>query len=227
MSDIRYHNTGMTATVNQADVAEVKRLLGEFSDKYKAVLTTSINKTLTTARTQATARIGNELNLKAARIKQDFTLQKANYSKLSGALIAKGAPVGLVQFGANQTQKGVSVKVLRSSPRTLIRHAFIAKGRGRSISTVDGTVKEHVFWRDTPRGSLPAPRRFPTGKMAPRGPWGHMADKYRLSLERLTGPRIEDIFANPKVLHPVTIQAQHVYLQNVDAKIKEIIYRYG
>jgi hypothetical protein len=34
-------------------------------------------------------------------------------------------------------------------------------------------------------------------------------------------------FGKPDVFEPVSIQAQHVYLQNVDAKIKEIIYRYA
>lgn len=209
----------MTAVqINQADVAKVQALLGDLKDKYKSVMTTSINKTLTTARTQATARIGNELNLKASRIKEDFTLKKANYSDMSGSLKATGEPVGLINFGANQTQKGVSVKVLKSSSRTVIKHAFIARGRG--------STKEHVFWREKDRSSLPAPRRFLTGKIAPKGPWGSMPDKYRLSLERLTGPRIEDIFAKSEVLDPVTIQAQHVYLLNVENKIDEILRRH-
>jgi hypothetical protein len=53
-----------------------------------------------------------------------------------------------------------------------------------------------------------------------------MDEEYRLHLERLTGPRIEDIFATPKVLDPVTIQAQHVYLLNVENKIDEILRRH-
>jgi hypothetical protein len=194
-------------------VAEVKSLLGEFADKYKAVLTTSINKTLGTAKTQATARIGNEINLKAARIKEDFTLQKANYSKLSGALIAQGEPVGLIQFGANQTLKGVSVKVLRSSTRSVIKHAYIA-ARG---------TKSHVYWRAE---RVQGTGKWPEGKKA-NVDWRRVAEKYKTPVHRLTGPRIEDIFAKPQVFEPVSIQAQHVYLQNVDAKIKEIIYRYA
>lgn len=225
MSDIRYHNTKMTAQVNQKDIQEVKALLGDLKDKYKNVMATSINKTLTTARTQATARIANELNLKSKRIKQDFTIRKASYSNLSGALIAKGKPVGLIQFGARQTAKGVTVKVKRSEGRSLLKHAFIAKGKGKSISKADGSVKEHVFWREKERKTMPAPKRFPRGKISKKG-WKWIPDEYRLSLERRTGPRIEDIFANPKVLHPVTIQAQHVYLLNVENKIDEILRRH-
>lgn len=205
----------MKTEINTADVASVQAALGDLKDKYKSVLTTSINKTLTTARTQATARIGNELNLKAARIKEDFTLQKANFSKLSGALVAKGEPVGLIQFGANQTLKGVSVKVLRSSPRTLLKHAFIANGKN--------SAKQHVFWRQNrPAGT----GRWPVGQKA-RAPWSKIPKDYRNPLERLTGPRIEDIFGQAKVFDPVSIQAQTVYLKNVDAKITEIIRRHG
>lgn len=208
-----------SVTINQADVAKVQALLGDLKNKYKSVMTTSINKTLTTARTQATARIGNEINLKAARIKEDFTLKKANYSDMSGSLKATGKPVGLGQFSPRQTQKGVSVKVKKSEPRGVLLHAFLAHGD----SPAD---HKHVFWRAKPRNTMPAPRRFPRGKIAPRGPWEQMPDKYSLKLERLTGPRIEDIYASQKVLDPVLIQGQHVYLLNVENKIDEILRRH-
>jgi hypothetical protein len=204
-----------SVTINQADIAKVQALLGDLKDKYKSVMTTSINKTLTTARTQATARIGNELNLKASRIKEDFTIQKANFGNISGALVAKGAPVGLINFSASQTMKGVSVKVLRSSSRTVIKHAYIGSKKGQT--------KQHVYWR---KNRMPGTGRWPVGKKA-RAAWDTVAPVYRRPVERLTGPRIEDIFANPKVFDPVSIQAQHVYLQNVDAKIDDILRRHS
>jgi len=202
--------------IDQVAVNDVKKMLGEFSGKYKSVMVTSINKTLKTAQTQAVARIGNELNLKAARIKKDFTTQKANFSKISGAVVAKGKPVGLVQFGANQTLKGVSVKVLRSGSRELLKHAYIA-ARG---------TKEHVYWRSTQRHKHPPAKKFSVGKKA-RAKWAAIPIDMRRPVERLTGPRVEDIFAKDRVFDPVSIQAQHVYLQNVEAKVQEIIRRYG
>lgn len=205
----------MTAVkLNQADVAKVKALLGDLKDKYKTVIVRSINKSLQTAQTQATARIGNEINLKAARIKKDFTLKKANYSDMSGSLKMTGKPVGLVQFGARQTQKGVSVKVLKSESRSVLKHAFITTGKG--------SKKEHVFWRQKERKTMPKPKRFPMGKISKKG-WKHIPKPYKLPLERLTGPRIEDIFAQPKVLDPVTIQAQHLYFKNVAAEVDNIL----
>jgi len=237
MSNVSHHNRRTTVTVNQADVAKVKALLGDLKDKYKNVMATSINKTLTTAKTQAAARINNELNLKSSRIKDDFRINKASHNNLSGALISSGKPVGLIQFGARQTAKGVTVKVKRSSSRSLLRHAFIAKGKGDSISKKDETVKKHVFWRGGNRKALPAPKRFPMGRIAPKAPWNRMPEKdnkyravgpgHRLRIERKTGPRIEDIFAKPKVLNPIAIQAQHVYLLNIEKKIDEIIRRHN
>lgn len=202
--------------ISQADVADVKNLLGEFADKYKAVLTTSINKTLTTAKTQAAARVGNKVNLKAARIKEDFLVDKANYSKLSGGLYAFDAEtsrIGLIQYGARQTLKGVTVQILRSKPRFLIPHAFIAR-RG---------VKEHVFWR---KNRTPDTNRWPSGKKV-NVRWDAIPKDIRRPLSLRRGPSVAYWFGKPDVFEPVSIQAQHVYLQNVDAKIKEIIYRYA
>jgi len=203
----------MSVELKQTDVAAVKSLLGDLKGKYKTVMTTSINKALTTARTQATARIGNELNLKAARIKQDFSIKKANFGDISGSLKATGEPVGLVQFGAKSVNKGVSVKVLRASSRSLVKHAYIAS-RGS---------KEHVYWR---KNRVAGTGKWPVGQKT-RAPWKLIPARYRVPVERLTGPRIEDIFASSRVLDPVSIQAQHVYLQNVDAKITDILRRHS
>lgn len=207
----------MEVQINQADMNHVKSMVADIKNGYKKVLVTSINKTLTTAKVQATARIGNELNLKAARIKQDFTIQKANYSKISGALLATGEPVGLVNFAARQVQKGVSVKVLKSSSRMILKHAYIASGKK--------STGQHVFWR-AGRAKMPAPKKFKTGKKS-MAAWPRFGDKYRAPAERLTGPRIEDIFAQPKVLDPVSIQANHIYALNVEKKIEEVLRRHN
>ena len=201
--------------IDQVAVGEVKRLMGEFADKYKAVLVTSINKTLVTAKTQAAARVGNKVNLKAARIKEDLIDDKANYAKLYGGLYAKDADenrIGLIQYGARQTMKGVTVQILRAKPPFLIPHAFIA-ARG---------VKEHVFWR---KKRTPDTNRWPTGKKI-NVRWDAIGKEYRRPLSLRRGPSVAYWFGKPDVFEPVSIQAQHVYVINVDNKIKEIIRRY-
>jgi len=210
----------MEIEISKTQLNDVKALMADIKNGEKKVFVTSINKTLTTGRTQATARIGNELNLKASRIKEDFTIQKANYQKIQGALVATGAPVGLINFGASETTKGVSVKVKRSSPRKLLKHAFIAKGGGKT------NQKEHLFWRARQRNTLPPPKIFQAGKKS-SAPWPKFGDKYRLQIHRMTGPRIEDIFANPRVFDPVLIQMNFLYLKNMEIKIDEILRRHN
>lgn len=208
----------MKIEIDQVSIKSVQDSLGELAKSYKPVMVTSINKTLGTAKTQAAARIGAELNLTATRIKQDITIEKANYSKISGAVIAKGEPVGLAEFSPVDGPTGITVKVLRSSPKTLLKHAFLAPGK--SSSNANGQ-KLHVFWRQDRSKTT---GKVPTGEKS-HLPWKMFGDKYRIPLERLTGPRIEDIFGHSRIFDPVNIQAQHVYLLNVEAKIAEIIRR--
>ena len=217
-----------SVTVNQADVAAVRNMLGDLADKYEPVMVRAINATLKTANTQAAARVGNKANLKAARIKQDFKVKKAYAGNITGSLSALDVwknRIGLMQYGANQTLKGVTVKIKKDNGRFLIPHAFIAKGRGASISKVDGSVKKHVWWRSGDRSKLPAPKRFPLGKITKRG-WKHMPEDYRFPISRRVGPSVAYWFSSPDVFDPVSIQAQHVYLQNVDAKIEDILRRH-
>jgi hypothetical protein len=203
----------MKIDIDTSQLNYIKDMVEGIKNGYQKVVVGAINQTLTTAKVQAKARIGNELNLTAARIDEDLSIQKASYTKLYGALIAKGEPVGLINFGANQTMKGVSVKVLKASTTTLLKHAFIAHGKN--------SEKEHVFWR----AKRQAGTKFPVGKKT-NVPWPMFSDKYRMPLERLTGPRIEDIFAQPKVLDPVTIQANHLLLQNAEKNLDAVLQGY-
>lgn len=209
----------MEVEVSESMLNEVKAVMSDIKNGYKNVLVTSINKTLTTTKVQSAARIGNEINLKAARIKQNLTVQKANYAKISGALVSKGEPIGLINFGARSVLKGVTVQVLRAEPRGLLKHAYIATGRG--------SIKQHVFWRKD-RDKMPAAKKFPVGKKS-KAPWPKFGDKYQMpfGIERLTGPRIEDIFAKEKVLDPVMTQANHLFLSNVDSKITDVLRRHA
>lgn len=213
----------MSYQINQASVDNVRAMLGELADMYKSVMTTSINKTLSTVQTQATARIGNELNLTAARIKQDMTITKANYGNISGKLSCTGEPIGLMQYGAKQTTKGVSVKVKRSGARALLKHAFIADANGYT----------HVWWREGQDQQDP-PKIHMQGKIS-KAAWPRFgiryhprfSDEYRIPLERLNGPRIEDILDDDDILTPVIIQGNYLFLQNVGKQTDEILRRFG
>jgi len=208
----------MRVDIDTSSLADVQNIMSEIRSGYPRVVSGAINDTLSTVKTQAVARIGNELNLKAARIKEDFTVQKASFTSLNGALIAKGAPVGLVNFDANQIDTGVTVKVLKGGSRKLLRHAYIGTGRRQSGN--------HVFWRGKDRATMPTPKRFAIGKKH-RAPWPKFGPQFTKPVERLSGPRIEDFLAKPSIFDPVSIQANYVFAQNVEKMIDEVLRRFG
>jgi hypothetical protein len=106
-------------------------------------------------RTAAQARTGggrmlraSGYNIKASAIKRSFTIERATPSRLAVTLRATGRPITLINYGAQQTKKGVTVRV--KNGRKTRRHAFIATmpnghkgvferiGKGHKKVTKDG-----------------------------------------------------------------------------------------
>lgn len=183
--------------INRSDVAAIESLLSDIKNGATKAMVTAINATVKTTKVQVKKRLGQKLNLKAKRINQDLSVEKANYSKISGAVRAIGEPVGLASFGATQkrTWPGTKVKVYKSSPREIISHAFIATSRSA----------KNVFWRTKEGGSR-----------VPRTP-----------IERLTGPRIEDVLAKPEIIDPLKRDASDLLVTNLGKKVDDILRRHN
>lgn len=210
----------MQITVNSFDLLRVERVVSDIRNGYEKVVSTAINKTAKTTKVQSKARIGNELNLSAKRIDKNITIKKASYAKLSGAVVSKGKPVGLIQFSPIQKNTGISVKVLRSGTRKIVKHAFIAKGKGTSTT-------EHMYMRKYNWDGGAPGRRFARGRRHPNVGWGKMPEKFSYKIMRLTGPRIEDIFAKQKVIEPITIQANKLLADTANKEIGKVIERHA
>ena len=192
----------MRIELDKGDLLKVKTMLAGVANGAPRVITRAINKTLTNVQTKAAAEIGLDLNLPAKRIKQDFALDKANYSKLSGRFVSKGGPVGLASFtGTRQVKAGVSVKVHKSKPRTTLKHAFIATAKNAT----------NVFWR-----AYEGPRK----KLRPGFSYGALPKIYRMPVHRLTGPRVEDELAKPKVIDAVMAHADERFEYNLDHELE-------
>ena len=67
--------------VSASDIRSVKLALSGIKNGAPRALTAGINKSIKTTQVQAVKLIGAELNLKAARIKSDFTQKKATITK--------------------------------------------------------------------------------------------------------------------------------------------------
>lgn len=196
----------MPVTVDRNQLLAAQLMLTGVRNGLPKVQARAVNKALAKSLTASSKEIGATVNLKAARIKKDFTQVKANYSDPGGKLICKGDPVGLINYAARQVKDGVSVQVLKSKPRTILKHAYIATYRGT----------QHVFWRayDGPRAPF-----------NPKMKYGALPMKYKKPVERLTGPRIPDIFDRNEVMTIVLDVAADSYQQNFEHELERELER--
>lgn len=105
----------------------------------KPALQRAINHTGDKARTQVTRALVKQTGLKYGRVRQAMRTVRAGVLGLTYRIIAKGGYVSLKEFGARQTQKGVSAAPWgkrRVFPHTFIvpslgGHVFERKGRAR------------------------------------------------------------------------------------------------
>lgn len=207
----------MKIEISKTDLARVDSLLADIKNGSTKALVTAINATLTNVQTKAAQNVGADLALTAKRIKEDFSLAKANYTNVSGAFISKGEPIGLMQYAAKPTKKGVSFKVKRAGSRTTVAHAFIAPGKGGK--------GQHVWWRGkiwkrpvNPKmkyGALPRKYRFPES-----------SNKNERGIQRRTGPRIEDILGETTSWNWLNEYAGIRIAFNLATKVEDILRRH-
>ena len=170
--------------LDKAALAEVKVALAGVKNGASRVLSRAINKTLDGVRTDSVKEISKDITPKASVIRGTFTVKKTSVSNLEGRTSSKGKPLGLIHYLANQTKKGVSVKVKRAGKRSVIPGAFIVKAKGAT----------NVFWREY---------RGPKKKPVPGFPYGVLPQPYRFKIHRLTGPRVPDIMDKPEVMKEI------------------------
>lgn len=178
-------------------VNNVRLMMGEISNGAPKVIMRAINKTLPGVQNDATREIAKDLNLTQTRIRKDFRINKATLYGWSegGSVVATGRPVNLASFiGSRTTTRGLSIKVKKSKARSVLKHAFI--WHRKTKAGADAATAMEREWHD-----------FHT-KASPRLPWKKFGSKYRVPVEILTGPRIEDEYAKPNVLSEVETKAR-------------------
>ena len=193
----------MEIQIDESQLRDVQTMMTGIKDGYPKVLTRAVNKTLTGVRTDATGEISKELNLTKTRIRKDFKITKMTWTKLKAKIDSTGKPLGLADFtGTKPRAKGVSVKVKKTGTRSIIAHAFMTKGRGG--------VKDIV-----------GRRKYKGDRVKKRIGFAYAALplKYRYDVEWLTGPRIQDIFDEPKVMKPVMKMADDRLAVNLQREL--------
>jgi hypothetical protein len=149
------------------------------------VIQQSVNRTLTGVRTDATNEVANVITPTKTAIRKTMTVKKMTQADGTAYVRCMGAPLNLIEFRARQTQKGVTVQVLKTSPRTLLKHAFIATMK---------SGKKLVIWRQ-----YEGPRR-PWDKHVP---YGKLPKKYRLPVEGLTSLAIPDVMGHEPTMNKI------------------------
>lgn len=124
----------------QDNFVDVQRQLDALQkDIREQVLVRSINTTLAQGQTRMAKEISSEFNIGSREVKARMQVLKANYRaglfRVEGTLQVtnkRGRSLNLINFGAKQTKDGVSVKILRTGGRKVVRGAFIAN-QGRTV----------------------------------------------------------------------------------------------
>ena len=151
-------------------------LLAAAEDMRNLATVRALNKTVDSVVVAAARAVRDAgYNLKIAAIKKTIKKRYANQGNLRASVVASGRPIPLLQYGARQTGKGVTVNVLKG--RRLIAGAFIA---------TMPSGHQGVYVRD-PGGRHVKVNR--TGK----------ASWHQLPIRELFGPSVPDGLANKAV----------------------------
>ncbi len=188
----------MRIEVNQAQIDETKALLGDVKDGAATVLARSMNRANKGIATDSAKEIAKELNLKQATIKKNYALNNATVAKLSANFRSTGRPIPLIEYGACQVKNGVSVQVKKSKGRKVIPMAFIAKMKSGHLGVF--TRKKEYLGTGRPTGTPKSGYLY-----TQPGTWSR---RYRLPVEEMYGPRVEDVFSNDDVMGKVIAGAE-------------------
>jgi len=167
--------TSLNLEMDKSDIAKVKFMLGALSKAGDRVIQQSVNKTLTGVRTDATNEVSKVITPTKTSIRKTMTVYKMIARDGNAFVKCTGGPLNLINFKARQTQKGVTVQVLKSGGRKLIPHAYIATMKNGN---------KLVMWRKYDGPRVKWRKNFPYSKLP---------KKYRLPVKALTSMAIPDV----------------------------------
>ncbi len=198
--------------IEQSDVREVKRALSGIRKGTDKALKNAVNRTLTKTKKFMADETTTVLNVKKSRVRKSLQTRRASPTTLSGSVRSTGKPLNLIEFGAREKKSGVSVKIWRNQGRETIKHAF--------IFTADHG-KRLVAWRKDTKGHVGSAKK--KDWMA----YGALPKKYRLPIEALTGPRIQDIMDRRDVITKIEDKAGIQIKKELDHQVEQLLRKYG
>lgn len=189
------------AVINKADLANLNSALLKFKQGGEKVIRFSTNDALKGVRTDAVDEIKQKVTCKVTKIRETFKITTMKINNLNAHVESKGKPVPLIHWGAKWLVKGVTVNLIKGSPRDLIKHAFFATMK---------SGHKGVFWRQE-RGRDVRPKILIAGKRVkiPSPPERAIdaGATFQLPIRELFGPRIPDIFDDDEIMDVVLTKA--------------------
>lgn len=121
---------GIDIQVDKRQMKRVSRQLAGAPRALPKILARAVNRTAIGSRAEMVKQIRGDADLKAGRIRKGIKLRRARYSTLTATLSLDPVRIGLVNFAARQTKKGVSYKVRKGEGRNKIEGAWIMTANG-------------------------------------------------------------------------------------------------
>lgn len=165
-------------------LAELERDYRRASRKTARAEASAVRRTGTTIRARQSRKIRERVNLKAAVVKKSIQIvakPTAANPRVTFEVREKG--ISLIEYGARQTRRGVTVKVLKTSGRKLVH----ARGEGGTPFIAAGLgANRQVFAR--------------TGAPKRRMKSGRYAGQLREPIAKLWGPSVYSQYTRKEVL---------------------------
>lgn len=165
--------------LDEAQLADIRRELGDCEGQMPAVLARAVNKVGVAARTKIIRAVTGEVNLKASDVRQkNVSLSKASYRDPTARIHISGRRVPLKSWGARQIGRGVSYAITRGGRKTVL-HAFGATMKSGHLG---------IFIRS---GQPKVGQRLRRGRGPGRGMTGLV--RPRLPIRELFGPSVPEV----------------------------------
>lgn len=150
---------------------QVQRKLNQLSDDIATrVSVSAVNKTLAQAQTEMSKQIRAEFNLTASKVREKLAIRRARFKLgrflVEGELFSRDKSgrrraINLINFGARETQQGLTVKIKRTGGRTLASKRGFIGNKGRTAFTRVGLKRLPI----RPLQTIDVPQMFNTRRI--------------------------------------------------------------
>jgi len=209
-------SNALNIKIDESQLRGIKFVLSGIRNGYPDAVRWSLNRTVTATKTAMSTEARKVLNLRKATVDKRIEVKKATKKDINAYVKRSGDPVSLTSFvGTKQLTRGVSAKIKKTSKRSIIQHAF--------ISTANKS--QQAFRRAKP------PYRVPV-KQLPKNYKSYFAgldkgDPRKKPIERLTGPRVEDIISKPSIIAAIQSRADEAWTKNIESQTKFLLGKLG